>query len=248
MRSLILLAALLAGCDDFPAVQKADTIEAYEAWLTENPESKKRLLAELRLEELYLEKAEAERSLEAYDAYLARFPEGTQRERALAEREDMLWEWAVATNTVEAYEKYIAEYPRGNKEHRAAAHRAVGVLGYIEQIKLGEVTTARVNMAEDPKGELNGWAIRVKVTNNGTSKVKKLVIQTTYVVPDKASPVTKEWPLVAPTWTLPLPDKTRRTFTPGETREWEWTTADLPPEWDGAATVKITAIELDEPR
>jgi hypothetical protein len=155
MRKLLLLAALtLAACDDFSAVQKANTIEAYEDYLSRHPDGRFDLMARTRLEELYLERARAESSLEGFDAYLARFPEGIYRDKALAEREDHLWAWTVGQGTIEAYEAYLAEYPKADKKRKTAARRAITMIGYAPRLDLSEVRARRVNLAEDPKGPL----------------------------------------------------------------------------------------------
>ncbi len=69
-----MLTLLMLACGtSFSEVQKTDSIEAYEAWIAENPGSPQMTLAEIRVEELYLEKAREDQTLEAYDIYLGKY-------------------------------------------------------------------------------------------------------------------------------------------------------------------------------
>ena len=110
---MLTLLLFLACGTPYSEVQKMDTIEAYEAWIAENAGSPQMTLAEIRLEELYLEKAREEKTLEAYDDYLSRYGEkgGELVNKATIEREEFLFDWAGDENTIDGWEKYIAEYP-----------------------------------------------------------------------------------------------------------------------------------------
>lgn len=239
IRAALVLFALLAGCDDFHAVQQADTIEAYEAWIAENPDHRMMLHATTRLEDLYLERARGAGSLAAYDAYLARFPEGVYRDKAMAEREAFLFDQAAARDTVAAWEAFLAEYPRASKKRKAAARAAIAVAGYREHLTLSPPRLERVNLAEDPEGPLDGWAVRVDVTNTGEETLQTLILGA------ELPAGLREWPVAAPTWRVPLEEELRAPLRPGETRTWTWTTGELPESFEGELVVRPTSIRLE---
>ncbi len=170
-RTLIvpLLALVLAAsaCDTFPQVRQQDTIEAYEKYLAEHPDSNYAAEAKGRLETLMYEKAKTDQTLEAYDAYMKRFPNGMFAEKARNEREKFLWEWADETHTVEGWDRYLSEYPQHDAKKVREARRRKMAAEYAPNVKIGEITREKVNLAEDPEGPLNGWLFKADITNGG---------------------------------------------------------------------------------
>ena len=75
MKPLFLLFALLAsGCHDpFAEAKEANTIDAFEKFLKENPSDIRALDAKMTLEPLYIEKARASKDPADFDVYLDRF-------------------------------------------------------------------------------------------------------------------------------------------------------------------------------
>jgi len=191
------LLALLIGCDSFPQVQEQGTIAAYEQYLKENPSSAYRLQAQAELEELYLAEARESGASEAYDRYLERFPQGVYRAKALAEREPALFRWAEQTNTEEAWQRFLDEVPRGDAKRRKAARGFLDVAGYREHLKLGEVQIQQVNLAEDPKGPLDGWGFTVDVTNDGPQVLEYLQLTMYYLDASGDRLDSDTWPVVA---------------------------------------------------
>lgn len=246
MRTACLLFALtLAACaDPFAAAQKADTIEAYEQYLADHAEGRFAIQAKARLEQLYLEKARAEKSLEAYDAYLARFPEGALHDKALTEREEFLFEWARATDTLAAWEKFLEEYPRAHKDRRNKARNMVGVHGYRQHLHIGEVTIEQVNLAEDPEGPKDGWGFRADVTNNGPSVIASLWLTIDYLDAEGRALDSREWPVVAPRFPVPMEEEHLLPMKPGETRQWFWSTGNLPETWSQQVRLYPSRLEL----
>ncbi|MBW1881642.1 MAG: hypothetical protein JRI25_01800 [Deltaproteobacteria bacterium] len=240
--ALVLVAAmLLAGCDNFHAVQRADTIEAYEGYLEKHPKSRMHFQAVTRLEELYLDRAKEEETLEGYDAYFARFPEGAYQERALKEREDLLYTWTIDQNTVEAWEKYLAQYPKAGKKRKKKAKRALKMAEYRPHLSLSEPRTQRVNLAENPEGPLDGWKYEVDVTNQGESTLTYLALTIRWQEPGHAAD-REEWPVVTARWPVPMEEEKKAPMKPGETRTWEWTTRKIPADYTGEITVQPTAV------
>ncbi|MEC7949487.1 MAG: hypothetical protein VX265_18105, partial [Myxococcota bacterium] len=187
-RSLAAIAAvpllLAVGCSDpYKAVQEADTIEAYESFLKNNPNSPQRLAAQIRLEDLSLEAAREAGTLEAYDAFIARFPSGTNAEKAANERIEFLWQWADTEDTKDAWEKYIQEakaakidtkkVKKARKRARVAESRSAFEVGPLEQ--------EQVNLAENPDGPLDGWGFYTDVKNVGTEPISYFILRIDYL-------------------------------------------------------------------
>lgn len=240
------LVVLTACGEPFAAAQKADTIEAYEHYLAENPDGRFSIEANGRLEVLYLEKAKAEQSLEAYDVYLERFPEGAMRERGLAERESFLYSWAKETNTAEGWQKYLDEYPKGKKKQRQHARRMIKVHDYLPGLEISPVRQQQINLAEDPEGPLNGWGFEADVTNNGEATITEMRLTIQYLSPEGGVLDEREWPIVAEYWTVPVEESRKVPMGPGETRTWEWSTGDMPERWDRKAQIFVSRITLQE--
>lgn len=241
MRTSLFSAALLlfvAACDPFAAAQKADTIEAYEEFIENNPTSPWKLQAESRLEMLYLEKARSEGTLEAYDDFLARYPRTTLRDEVLDEREGFLWDWAAGLNTEESYARFLEEYGASTK--RGEAERRVRLLKYSSMVTMDELSVRRVNLAEIPDAEPNGWEISAVVTNTGDVAITTLVLDGT----DEDHDLSEAWPVAAARWTMPIPDEVRAPLAPGEKRTWATTSGGPPADWDGDFTLTIADIAV----
>ncbi len=235
MRNLLLLTVLLtSACDPFAAAQKADSVEAYEAFLTENPNSAWRPQAADRLQVLLFEAAQEENTLPAYDAWLTRFPSSSMRDDVMSARSGSLYTWARETDTVESWQAFLAEYPESRR--RPNAERGERAARYRPQLTVGEPRSSRTNLAEDPEGPMNGWLIEADVTNIGENAFKTVILHPTS--PSELS--TLEWPVAAPRWTLPLTDEQKRPLRPGETRTWSWTTDDLDESWDGNFQIVVS--------
>ena len=242
--AIVALAAALAltACDDFSSVQSTDTIEAYEQYIAENPDSRMLLQAQERLQTLYLEKAKAEKTLEAYDAYLERFPEGMYVEKAMKEREEFLYSWAAEEDSAESWTKYLDEYPKADRKKKKQARDRIGVASYEDKLVQGEPSWERVNLAEDPNGEKNGWGISVPVTNEGDKTIADLRYRVRFFDADGKKIGEKTWPLVAANWGVPMEEEKKVPVKPGETRTWYW--MDGFPEADWKGKITLTPIKI----
>lgn len=243
---IALLAFFVAGCDNFAEVQKADTIEAYAQYLAENPKSRYRLEANSRLEGLYFETARKEKSLEAFDRYLEKYPNGTHAEAATEQREGFLFESVKATNTEESWTRYLETYPSGHKKHRQQAKRALLVVAYSQHISIGEAAISQVNLAEDPKGPMNGWGFKADITNNGDKTLQTLKLRIHYLDASGKSLDAREWPVVASSWPLPVAAEYEAPMKPGHTRTWDWSTGDLPADWAQKVRLEVSYVSYKQ--
>ncbi len=228
MFQLLALFVLPACGPSYYEAQKVDTIEAYETFLTAKPNDSQAYPAKMRLEELYLEQAEAQKTLEAYDGFLEKFPNSTLKDNALAQREAFLYQWATDENSIEALERYLEEYPRGKKKRKTDVRKRINVLGYIHNLVIGEVTITPVNLAEDPEGPMNGFAITAPVTNKGSQTVETLELELRFLNNAGEVMMAKRWPVVAPKLpgNLPVEEEFKVPVKSGETRDLYYTTWD----------------------
>lgn len=243
---MILGLTLLAACGDgYSTAQSAGTIEAFEAYLKENPNGTHRIEAEAQLETLYLEEARGNPSLEAFDRYLERWPKGVLREKALQEREGYLYEWAKQNGKADAWDRFLREYPQAGEKRLREAKRRRAVAEYIEHLKWTELKLERVNLAEDPEGPKDGWGFSMDVTNDGPKTIADLRFSIDYLDKHDRPIDTKEWPVVAETWPVPMEEEKKVPMKPGETRTWLWTAS--PPDekyWAGTARVTPSRISF----
>ena len=245
-RIAVLVLLLCSACDNFPAVQEADSIEAYETYLEENPTSRFAIQAESRLEELYLEKAKEEGTLEAYDTYLDKYPEGVHRPTALERRESLLFLDAYQKNTEEMWKKFLEEHPRAERKRDKYARKAVKAAPLIKHLTIGSIRIEDINLAEDPTGPLNGKGFYADVTNNATEPIAYLGMSMAYLDRDDNILMRKEWPVVAPQFPVPMEEEYLVPIAPGETRTWEYTTGDLPGGWSGKILLRPMRFEFVE--
>lgn len=246
--AVLLLSLTLSACTDpFSEAQKTDSIEAYEGYLKDNPSGPYRLQAEMRLEELMLQKARDEQSLEAFDAYLARFPKGSQREKAVADREMFLYRWAEEQDTPAAYQQYLDEYPQGDKKRKEDARRRMIMAEHKDKISISAPEQEQVNLGGEVDGVPNGWAFYVDVTNKGDQPITRLTLQLRFLNEQGSVLKTANHPSVGSrypgrSW---VEDEYKAPLQPGQTRQWKYTTGDIPPNWGQKVEVKAIDISFD---
>ena len=231
MRALTFALLLLVACDDFDAVRKDGTIEAYEKYLAENPEGRNVVEARTRLEQLLIERARAEKTLAAYDAYLQRFPKGTFARDAFNEREQYLWDWADLENTVEAWDRYLTEYPsfEANKVKKARKRKAAAE--YRSNITWTPPEFAQANLAENPEGPLDGWKFTAQVTNAGDRTLTSLHMTIRYLDDAGNRIVDESWPVASPNFGVPVEEWRKEPLKAGETRQWDLLSDKVPAGW-----------------
>lgn len=239
------ISALIA-CDsgpDFTAVQEQDTIEAYEQFLANDPSSIYKPQIDVRLEELYFAKAKADGSVTAWDAYFAKYPEGKHAKDAQGLKEDAGFADAQKENSADAYRKFLADYPKASQKHASQAQGMVAVSDY-GKLTVAEPVIAQVNLAEDPKGPMNGWGVSAAITNGGDKTFKYVNVTVDLLGDDGAVLDRKTWPLTSTSWTVPATDEQKAPFAPGQTRTWSWSAAldGVPADWHQKAKVYVTDV------
>ena len=243
--SAVLLALL--ACDvgpTFEEVQKIDTIAAYEEFLARDPDSIYQYAINKRLEELYYDQALREGSLAAWKAYLDKFPESPRKASAQKEAAFAAYSEAMKVGTPDALRAFVKEWPKADKWLLARAEGRAAVLEY-GKLEVGEPKVAEVNMADDPKGELNGWGISAEVTNAGDQTLAYVSLTLEYLADDGHVLAVKDYPLVSPTWNLPASEEQTRPLEPGGKRTWLWTESKetVPKDWHQKVRLVPTGLK-----
>jgi hypothetical protein len=218
-----LFAAACTG-PSYDQVSREDTIEGYEQFLIDNPDSAFQNPVEKRLEELYFDKAQKEDTLESWEKYCDRFetkgsphfPEALKRAAHLA------WEKTLAAGTKDALAAYLDKY---GKADQVLADRARGYTAALDygKLEIGEPKIEKVNLGEDPKGPLNGWGVSADVTNAGDVPLAYVRLSVEWLKDDGSELATKDYPLVSDHWNMPATDLQQTPLKPGEKRTWQWT-------------------------
>ncbi len=240
----LLLIALLTGCaDPYEDARKLDTIEAYEKFLSENPDHARSGQAKARLAELELEEVRKKGTLEAYDAFVAKYTKGKARDLAMKERKPLLVSWAEAQDSVEGWQKVVDDYSKSDRKLLLTAQRRLSAAREAQNVGIGEVTRTQVNAAGDPKGALDAWQFTAPVTNKGNRPARHMVLAAQFLKEDGSLLTSREWPVVAKRLpeALPLPPGFDTPIAPGETRAWTFKAPNLPEGW---TTVKLRLAEV----
>lgn len=248
--ALFLALAAVACANPYAEAEKADTVEAWDRFIAENPESSYIPAARSRVQDLLIEKARAERTVEAWDAVVARFPDrkGQQFNKVWEERRDFLYAWADETDTPEAWQRFLDDYGTGDKKKKKEARARLKVAGYRDRIAIAPTEVAQINLASDPDGPLNGWGFFTEVTNNTGRDVQYLNLRLSYLDADGRVLDNREWPVVAKALPgyVPMADGFDLPMKDGETRKWKWTTGDMPAGWGKKVRVRAVAIYFDD--
>lgn len=243
---IALLAGSLSGCSDpIDDARTADTIEAWQAYLAK-PEAtgSNRMEGEGRLEALMAEKAEADKSIAGFDELLKRFPKSRAVKDWTKKRIDLALAAAEAENTEAGWQKFMADNPTADGSLIKQAKNRIAIAAYADKLAISELKIEQVNLAEDPKGPKDGWGFSCDITNNGDKAIAYLNVELRIEDPSGAgiNPVTM--PAVAPTYKVPMPDEFYKPIEPGKTRHWEYTTADVPPNYATAPKASMKLITL----
>lgn len=247
MRHLIFLLALATACDDFSTVQRTDSIEAYEEYVSRNGETSANGIASMaRLEILYKQQAEKLKTVEAYDAYLKRFPKGPNKALVAQAKEDLLFKAAEVAGTEAGWKAFLDGCPEAPPRRTEMAKNGMQAAAYAAKLEISPVRVEPVNMADDPKGPKNGTGFFADVTNKGDQTLSLLWFN--LVLPDASGGVAGAFdgPLVAPQSAsrMPIAAKDQVPLKPGEKRTWSYTTDVVPPGFTGTARLVPVRVKM----
>jgi hypothetical protein len=142
MPRILVLAVLLSltGCASqaYQRAKDADTVEAYQQFLSEYPKDDMAEPAEARVEELEFAQAQKLHTVLAYKRFLEAHPEAPQARAASSLLEGLRFNAAKEAGTVAAWRQFLADHPDGAQKEEA--HRL-----------LAEVEQKELTATEDPK-------------------------------------------------------------------------------------------------
>ena len=174
--TLGILLSLGAGCSKedaaFRAAQEANTIEAYEGYLKEYPNTTNQVAVEETLDQLYYDAATKEKTEEAYKAYLEHFPKGKHAPKMQGEYEQVMYKKAMKAGDTASIQAFLQAFPNGN--FTAKAQKRYDELTYFTSLSVSDVKVEKINMQGDRRGEMNGWQITGAITNAGAKGVKSI--------------------------------------------------------------------------
>lgn len=243
--SYLLLTLLFACSDPFDDVKKADTIEAYEQYLTTDPSGSNKMLAEQRLSDLMTERARTTRALADFDAVIKRFPSHREIKKLKEERVQAAFNEAVKVNTLEGWKAFLDQNQEAASDLKRIARDRISVLDY-GKIVLSELQMKEINLANDPKGPINGWGFYTTVTNTGDKAVQYLNIEVRLFDTEGKPLKAYRWPAAATSGPggMPILSAHTKPIQPGESRNWEYTTDEIPEGWSKKGDVIPVALRL----
>ncbi len=248
----MILAAFLVGltaCNDpYEVAMEDGSFEVLEAFAQEHPNHRMMHVVKFQLEKLTLERAEEAGTVAAWDAYLESYPEGQLREKGEAGRLEAVWSAAASGNDPVAWTRFLEDYPKADRDRRRDAERRRKVATHKDKIALGAVRVEPVNLAENPSGPYDGYAISADVTWTGETPLPYLQMEVEFLAGDGSVLRTERWPLVAPQApkNLPIEEEWKVPLEPEETRRYYYTTeGPKTGKWERKANVVPVAIKLE---
>jgi hypothetical protein len=236
----LLLTVLGAGCaDPYGDAKKTDTIEAWEAFLATGPSMSQKLGGEQRLEQLMVEKAKASKAVADYDAVLKRFPNSRKKKEMTAERASASFNLAEEAGTTEAWKTFVAENPDADGALKKKAQKRLHALEYAGSVTFSELKVAQVNLAEDPKGALDGWGFSTTVTNTGPTALEWASVE--LILLDEGGKKLKSvtYPVATTGSNMPIDEKYVKPLGAGEARGWSYSLGEVPEGWKQGAKVVL---------
>lgn len=160
--------ALSVGCRDsaFTRAQKADTIDAYRAFLQQRPDDPNADAARQRLTELELAEAKAVHDVVAYKRFLEAHPDTKEARTARALLEGLRFNAAKEKGTAQALRQFLREHADG--AHREDAEALLATVERREVTQLDDATLASV-AARHPDDE-QGADARARLDERAWSK------------------------------------------------------------------------------
>ncbi len=245
MTPTIALLLLLSACaDPFGDAQAADTIEAWDKFLTEGATGSEKMRAESRLEQLLVLRAEETKAVVDYDALLKRFPTSRRKKDMEAGRGNAAFAIAEESGTTEAWRTFITENPAADGKLRKRAKAMVDVAAYSAVLIIGEPTVAEVNLANNPSGPKDGWGVTAPITNNGTVALEYASMELVFRDAAGKKLWAVNYPIAAPTGPggMPIEEELTKPLAPGETRTWSYSTGEVPNGWLDGRKVSLQLV------
>ena len=265
IRMLILSSLFFsAACaNPYEEAKTAGTIEAYDKFISENPDSRDVFSANMEIEILMVAKARETQAIADFDAYLTRFkdnpPTKGTYDKMLGERKDAFWNKALDSNKPADWQAFIDEYNvKDPKKTRIAKQRLV-VANYLPNLQMDPIEKAQVNLQGDDSGPLDGWEFSTQITNSGDKDIEAMKLRISFLDADGKATQMKDYTVIGcgdycqrkfvfedPSYIKQDPDigRIKPPMKAGEARDFVKTTGDVPPEWSKQLKATIIAIKF----
>ena len=265
MKATLLFSLLLTiGCTNpYQEAKTANTVEAYEKFITENASSSNVFDARMAIEKLMTDKARETQDPADFDVYLKKFkgdpPTKSLYKKMVEERQDALWNKASESNSVAAWKDFIEQYKTKSPKAANVARQRLRVAEYLPNLKLDPIEKSQVNLSGDENGPLDGWEFSTSVTNNGTKDIEMLKLRLSFLNADGAIVDAKDFTVIGcgdycqrmfvfddPSYSKNDPDiaRIKPPFAKGSSRDFVKTTGDIPPDWSKQIKADFTNIRF----
>ena len=250
---LVLALGAICACDGenqaYTDACTAETPEAFAQYLVDYPEGLHAADVRHRLDLAEFDIAEKANTAASFEKYLADHPDGKYVDRALDEAKNLAWDDAEKANTVDAMVAFKEKYGTGAFGIKTDA-RLEALRFAVTSVQFNEFEVERVNVAGERRGELNGYAIRAKVSNGGEQACKVMKVRVVFQGEDSAIVDTKFEFVATPSHPMgiPIPERLKLPFQPGQEREFEYLIGDpnVPKGWvPDADHTRIEVTEID---
>ncbi len=222
-----------------------DKIEGYETFLEKYPDSTEADAFKARVAELRFAEASEIATAAAFQEYLKLHPQGADHAAALRAEDQLSFSEASATGNAESLQAYLDAHPEGGALDEA--RELLDRLLYREHIGIHELRVQQVNLANNPDGPLDGWAVLANVVNEGrrTLKVIELHIDLLDADGNAAGHENKWWAVSPNLGAFPTPEAMKPALAPGDGRAFRWTTGDIPENWAQKAGLRVTDVRFE---
>lgn len=257
------LSFAIACTNPYEEAKTAGTVEAYETFISENPDSRDVFSARMEIEIMMVAKARASQDVKDFDAYLINYqdnpPTKDTYDKMLGERKDALWNKALDSNKIADWQNFIDQYNvKDVKKTRIAKQRLV-VAEYLPNLQMDPIEKIQVNLAGSESGPLDGWEFSTSVSNSGDKAIEAMKLRISFLNVEGNIIQAKDYTVIGcgdycqrkfvfddPSYIMKDPDigRIKPPMKAGETREFVKTTGDIPPEWSKQIRATIIALKF----
>lgn len=255
----------IACTNPYEEAKTAGTLDAYEKFIKENPDSRDVFSANMEIETLMVEKARKSQNVADFDAYLTRFKENpptkTTYDKMLGERKDSFWNKALDTNKPADWQAFIDEYNVKDPKKTRIAKQRLTVANYLSNLQMDPIEKIQVNLQGDDSGPLDGWEFSTQITNSGDKDIEAMKLRISFLDSEGRITQAKDFTVIGcgdycqrkfvfedDSYIKQDPDigRIKPPMKAGEKRDFVKTTGNIPPEWSKQIKATIIAIKFVE--
>jgi hypothetical protein len=158
----------------FEQAQTADSIEAYEAFLRDFPDTTNAVTVQERLDQLYFDAAQNAKTVESYNKYLTTYPTGRHVAEVRGEYEKVMYRDVTKDGSRTGLEAFLKEFPDGNYAQKA--QKRLDEVAYYDKLSVSDVKVAKTTVTGADGMSQEGWEITGSITNTGDRPVDKVTM------------------------------------------------------------------------